>query len=79
MHYVYVLRNEDTNEVYYGYTHDLNCRLEQYRNGKGLEWKLVYYEAYLSESDARRREKMLKHYGQSRTRLKDRINGSLLK
>ena len=40
---------------------------------KHAGWELVYYEAYLNEQDARDRERMLKHYGAARGRLKRRI------
>ena len=43
---------------------------------KHAGWKLVYYEAYLNEQDARDRERMLKHYGAARGRLKKRITRS---
>jgi len=42
------------------------------------DWKLIYYEAYVAEKDARKRERKLKDYGQSRTHLKNRIEESLL-
>ncbi|MFH1578046.1 MAG: GIY-YIG nuclease family protein [Candidatus Omnitrophota bacterium] len=75
MYYVYVLRNVKTQELYYGYTNDLERRLKQH-NGEH-ERKPIYYEAYLSESDARGRERKLKHYGQTRIRLKQRLKESL--
>jgi len=37
----------------------------------------IYYEAYTSKLDARERERKLKHYGQSRNHLKNRIKRSL--
>ncbi len=39
-------------------------------------WKLVYYEAYLSESDARKRERMLKQNGNSKRHLLKRVENS---
>jgi len=39
----------------------------------------VYYEAYLAEGDARKREAMLKLRGQARNQLKKRIVQSLLR
>ena len=76
MYFVYLLRNENTDELYYGYTNNLEQRLEKHnRNNKEL--KLIYYEAYLSEQDARAREQKLKQYGQSRTHLKNRLKRSL--
>lgn len=76
MHFVYVLKNEENNEIYFGYTNNLERRLHEHNiDGK---WKLVYYEGYLSELDARERERKLKNYGQSRTHLKNRLKRSLL-
>jgi hypothetical protein len=37
----------------------------------------MYYEAYLAEADARRRERKLKDYGQARSKLKERLRESL--
>ena len=76
MFYVYVIQNED-HEIYIGSTNDLRKRFREHNAGKsyatrGYFWRLVYYEAYLSESDAREREQRLKHYGQALRQLKDR-------
>jgi putative endonuclease len=76
MHYVYVLKKLNNEEIYYGYTNDVKRRLDEHNKDK-IIWKLIYYEAYLSENDARRRERMLKHYGQTRTYLKERLIESL--
>jgi len=75
MYFVYLLRNEKTHELYYGYTNNLERRLKEHNHNQ--RWKLLYYEAYLSESDARERETRLKQYGQSRTHLKKRLKGSM--
>lgn len=75
MYYVYILRNKTTQKLYFGYTHNLERRIAEHNKFK--EWVLIYYEAYLSEEDARKREQHLKHYGQSRTHLKNRIVKSL--
>ena len=42
-----------------------------------IGWKLIYYEAYVSESDARERERKLKQYGAGRGHLKKRIEKSI--
>ncbi len=73
MHYVYVLKNKKQKKIYYGYTKDVDRRSREH----GIDWRLIYFEAYLSEEDARKREKILKQYGQSRTYLKRRIAKSL--
>jgi len=83
MFYVYVIKNE-SDELYYGCTKNLKKRFFEHNSGKsfstkGLKWKLVYYEAYLSEDDAWEREKQLKQYGQALGQLKRRIKKSLSK
>jgi putative endonuclease len=76
MYFVYLLKRGNTKEIYYGYTNDLNRRLGEHSKVDN-KWKLIYYEAYLSEVDAKNREKKLKDYGQSRNHLKGRIKHSL--
>src|SRR5213080_3182305 len=64
MFYVYVLQNENGKTVYYGFTSNLKQRFKKHQEmAKHAGWKLVYYEAYLNEQDARDRERMLKQYG----------------
>ena len=41
------------------------------------DWKLVYYEAYAAESDAKDREEKLKGYGAAYGHLKNRIEDSI--
>ena len=77
MHFVYCIQDKRSKELYYGYTENLIRRLKEH-NKKGKVWALIYYEVYRSEDDARKRERKLKDYGQSRTHLKNRINDSLL-
>lgn len=81
MYYVYVIQNE-ISELYFGSTEDLRRRLAEHNSGKSYatrkyRWTLVYYEAYRSESDARRRERQLKYHGQAKHQLKRRISASL--
>jgi len=81
MHYFYVIKNE-IQELYYGYTIDLRKRLFNHNQGKSFstknhKWKLVYYEAYLSQEDAREREKQIKQFGQAWAQLRRRIKKSL--
>jgi len=75
MFYTYCLKNKIDGGLYYGYTSDLKRRFKEH----GKFWKLIYYEAYLSEEDARNRECKLKDYGQTRTHLENRIKNSLEK
>lgn len=83
MYYVYVLKNE-RDELYYGYTKNLQRRFGEHNDGKSFstkkhQWTLVYYEAYCDGKDAMNREKQLKQYGQALAQLKRRIKGSLSK
>ena len=64
MYYFYVLKS--INNIYFGSTNDLRRRLSEHNTGKcfstkGSKWKLIYYEAYLSEIDARNREHQIKN------------------
>jgi predicted GIY-YIG superfamily endonuclease len=65
----------DNGEFYYGYTNNLKRRVEEHvRNNS---WVLIGCEGYKSELDARERERKLKHYGQARTHLRNRLKRSL--
>jgi predicted GIY-YIG superfamily endonuclease len=74
MYYVYILKRRDNDKTYIGYTNNLKRRLTEHLDKKP---ELVYYEAYKSELDARRREMKLKQRGQSARRLKERLINSL--
>ena len=73
-----------TKDLYFGYTTNLEDRLQTHNNGLnistkfGIPWTVIYTESYRSEKDARVRERMLKHYGNARTHIKKRIKNSLL-
>ncbi len=61
MYYAYVLYSLKYDEFYCGYTEDLKQRFKQHVNGevkstKNKKMILIFYEAYKSEEDARRRE-----------------------
>jgi putative endonuclease len=66
MYYVYILFSEKDGKLYTGYTPNLKSRFKSHsegfvkstRNRRPL--KLIYYESYFSESDARNRERYLK-------------------
>ncbi len=78
MYYVYLLRNPTGRFVYIGYTADLKRRVSEHQSStRHRGWRLVYYEAYRDERDARVRERKLKQYGASLGRLKKRIHHSL--
>ncbi len=79
MYYVYVLQNvRDEKDFYTGYTNDLRRRFKQHNEGhttstRGKEWRIAYYEAYISEKVARNRERILKHDGRVKRFLMERI------
>ena len=65
-YYVYILLSKKDGKRYIGYTNDLIRRVEEHNKGlvsstkHRRPLKLIYYEACLSEKDAKRREKYLK-------------------
>jgi len=83
MFYVYIVKSTNYNEIYVGSTNDLRRRFIEHNNGDELStrryrpWRLVYYEAFSSEKDAREREMKLKHHGNAIRELKKRIGSSL--
>jgi putative endonuclease len=82
MTYVYLLINEN-NKFYVGSTKNLVERFNLHNSGKvlstkGHSWKIVYYEAYLDEHDARVREQKLKHHANGIIQLKIRLKNSIL-
>ena len=68
-----------------GSTNNLGERLKAHNGERNKStkkyrpWKLVYYEAFVSEQDARNREKGLKHHGKGLQELKKRIKNSIEK
>ncbi len=66
MFYVYILKSEKNQELYIGYTSDLKRRIKEHNQGlnfstkRYIPWAIIYYEACIEESDARRREQYLK-------------------
>ena len=82
MFYVYVLEDVcDESNHYIGMTGNLRNRLESHNsndnNGytRGVEWKLLYYEAYETRSLAYKREQSLKRNGRARQLLYKRLKG----
>lgn len=81
MFYVYVIADQ-YGELYFGSTKDLKQRISEHQSGqskstKGRDWKLIYYEAFCNEQDAREREQQIKHHGQAKRWLKRRLRNSL--
>jgi putative endonuclease len=64
--YVYVIESKKDNGLYIGFTKDLKKRLREHNEGLTkstklyIPWSLIFYESYLNENDAARREKYLK-------------------
>lgn len=83
MYYVYVLQSEKDGKLYTGYTNDLRRRLVEHTGGESkstrprLPLQLVYYEAYMSQADAKTREFRLKTSQGARTALKRRLPNGL--
>lgn len=84
MHYFYIIQSvKKQSEIYAGSTNDLKARFKEHNQGKVtstrryMPWRIVYYEAYLSETDARLREQKFKRHGKGNAELKKRLKHSL--
>lgn len=83
MFYVYCLKSKIGGQLYVGSTKDLRVRLKLHNLGKVNSTKvrrpfeLIYYEAYKSEDDCRKREHNLKLRSRAFAQLKKRIMNSL--
>ncbi|MDO8604635.1 MAG: GIY-YIG nuclease family protein [bacterium] len=77
MYYLYVLKSRKDELLYIGSTNDLRRRLADHNSGKVQStmsrrpFEIRYYEAYISESDARKREASLKRDGRALSQLKN--------
>ncbi len=66
MYYVYLIISLKDNTTYIGYTSNLIKRLKEHNQGKTKSikhktpFKLIYYEAYINKTIARKREIELK-------------------
>lgn len=75
MYYVYVIYSVKLKRRYIGFTEDLQRRFEEHNcekdtfTSKGLPWKLIYYQAFISKKDAMAEERFLKT-GKGRERMK---------
>ena len=82
--YLYILQSKKDNHYYIGSTKDLRKRLKEHNGGKVKSTKsripfiLIYYEAFLSEKDARLRESELKNDRRKKKRLLNRLKNSSL-
>jgi putative endonuclease len=83
MYYFYVLQSlEDKEKFYFGCTSNLRERLKSHNTGqntatKSNQWRVVYYEAFLTLSGARQREYRIKHHGSAKRNLMNRIKPTL--
>jgi len=77
MFYVYFLKKPKLKYIYIGFTDDLQRRMKEHKKDRP-GYKLIYYEAYLSEKDARERERKLKQYGSTLGHLKKRLSNTLV-
>ena len=65
-YYVYLLQSELNSSFYIGYSNNLKRRLIEHNKGSNFStknatpWRLIFFEGYLDEKDAKRREKYLK-------------------
>jgi putative endonuclease len=65
--YVYVLQSMKDFSFYTGQCNDLDCRMSKHADGwskytaSKRPWKLVYFEKYLSRTEALKREKEIKN------------------
>lgn len=84
MHYVYILYSEKDGKLYIGSTSDLKKRIEKHKNSYVSATKnrrpllLIYYESYLTQGDAKRREVFLKG-GKGRIELKIQLENTFKK
>lgn len=83
MFYMYILKSLKDGNLYIGSTKDLRKRFKEHNLGAvkstklRVPFKLIYYEAYSSENEARHREHNLKLRARALTQLFKRIPESL--
>ena len=84
MFYIYIIKSIKTKELYIGFTSDLDERLLAHNSPRNIAtkhttpWEFIYVEGYKSERGTRLREKKLKHHGNSKRFVKERVKNSLL-
>jgi len=66
MNYVYILKSKETKKLYTGFSSNLKLRIKKhfargvYSTKRMGTLSLIFYESFLTKSDAIRREKYLK-------------------
>jgi putative endonuclease len=79
MFYFYILYSMKDEKMYYGFSSDLQKRIQDHISGDvdstkhRRPLKLIYYEAYEKEEQARKREREVKVGGRLRKELKERL------
>lgn len=82
MFYVYLIYSNKNKRIYKGFTKDLKNRMEEHNCGRVKStkpykpWKLLYYESFINETDARREELFLKS-GKGKDRIKYILENTL--
>lgn len=75
MYYVYIIKSLKNGRLYKGYAENLKKRILEHNKGRikstksGLPWKLIYYEGFISKTDALKEELFIKS-GKGKERLK---------
>ncbi|MCD6471092.1 GIY-YIG nuclease family protein [bacterium] len=76
MYYTYILLLSN-NQFYIGSTNNLKRRIDEHKRKRKQTFKLIFYEAFVSKEDARRREKYFKT-SKGKSSLKQILRNSLL-
>lgn len=82
MYYFYVLQFEVNKKFYYGFTRDLEKRIVAHKSkksnfaSKNGNFRLIFYEAYFNEEDAKEAERYFKS-GHGREVLKGKLKNYL--
>ena len=83
MHYVYILQSEKDEKFYIGMMGDIERRINEHMQGKvkstnnRIPFRLICYEAYMTKSEALRREQFLKS-SDGRKDVRKRVKESLI-
>lgn len=81
MYYVYILLSQKDHKLYIGFSNNIKERIKKHFSGQvqstksRLPLKLIYYESFVSKTDALREELFLKS-GKGRERLKELLINS---
>jgi len=76
MYYTYILLLSN-NQFYIGSTSNLKRRIDEHKRKRKQTFKLIFYEAFVSKEDARRREKYFKT-SKGKSSLRQILRNSLL-